>query len=362
MSTKQMAAEIPAQPAPNHDALNALLGTVVSEMGAASNAALVILGDELGLFETLARIGPATSAEIAKATQTHERYVREWLSAQAASRYVTYDAAADKFLLTIEQAMAFARQDSPADVMGGFQALRAAYSGIDRLKKAFTSGKGVGWGEHCNCLFCGTDRLFRAGYSANLIANWLPALTGAVSRLSHGGRVADIGCGHGSSSRIIAQAFPQSQVYGFDVHEPSIECARKDADGIANVRFAVADARNWPGEDYDLVCMFDSLHDMGDPVGAARYARARLAKDGVLMLVEPMAGDSLSDNINPVGRLFYSASTHYCVPGSLSQDVGVALGAQAGEKRLTEVLKEAGFTRVRRAAETPFNIILEARA
>jgi SAM-dependent methyltransferase len=359
--SRQMTAELPAQTAPDLDTLNALLGTVVNEMGAASNAALVILGDELGLFETLTRIGPATPAELAKETGTLERYIREWLSAQAASGYVTYNAAAGKFLMTPEQAMVFAH-DSPANVTGGFQALAAAYAGVDRLKKAFRSGKGVGWGEHCNCLFCGTDRLFRAGYGAHLIADWLPALTGVVDKLARGGKVADIGCGHGSSSRIIAQAFPKAVIYGFDVHEPSIECARRDAAGIANVRFGVADARNWPGEGFDLVCMFDSLHDMGDPVGAARYARSKLAKDGALMLVEPMAGDSLADNLNPVSRLFYAASTHYCVPGSISQDIGLALGAQAGEKRLTEVLKEAGFRQVRRAAETPFNIILEARA
>ncbi len=359
--SRQMTSEIPAQTEPNLDALNALLGTVVSEMGAASNAALVILGDDLGLFEALARIGPATPAELARETGTHERYLREWLSAQAASGYVTWNSATRKFLLTVEQQMAFARQDSPADVMGGFQALRAAFAGVDRLKEAFRSGEGVGWGEHCNCLFCGTDRLFRAGYGAHLVTDWLPALSGVVDRLERGGKVADIGCGHGSSSRIIAQAFPKTQVVGFDVHGPSIDCARKDAAGIPNVRFEIADARSWPGGEFDLVCMFDSLHDMGDPVGAARHARKRLAENGVLMLVEPRAGDSLSENINPVGRLFYAASTHYCVPGSLSQDVGLALGAQAGEKRLAEVLKEAGFTRIRRASETPFNILLEAR-
>jgi 2-polyprenyl-3-methyl-5-hydroxy-6-metoxy-1,4-benzoquinol methylase len=359
--TKQMTAELPAQPAPNLDVLNALLGSVVSEMGAASNAALVILGGDLGLFETLARIGPATPGELAKATQTHERYVREWLSAQAASGFIAYNAATGKFEMTPEQAMVFV-EDGPANVTGGFQALAAAYAGVDRLKKAFKSGAGVGWGEHCNCLFCGTDRLFRAGYNAHLIADWLPALTGVVDKLQRGGKVADIGCGHGSSSRIIAQAFPKATVHAFDVHEPSIECARRDAAGISNLRFDVADARSWPGEDFDLVCMFDALHDMGDPVGAARHARTKLATDGAIMLVEPRAGDSLSDNLNPVGRLFYAASTHYCVPGSMSQDVGLALGAQAGEKQLTEVLKEAGFTRIRRASETPFNIILEARA
>lgn len=341
--------------------LEALVGTTLNEFGAASNAALVILGDRLGLFRALAQ-GPAmTSAELARRTNTHERYVREWLCAQAASGFVDYDATGRLFSMSPEQAAIFADEQSPAYMAGGFQLLAAAFAGEPRLSEAFRTGKGIGWGEHCQCLFCGTDRFFRPGYRTHLLGEWLPALDGIMARLAKGARVADIGCGHGSSTLLMAEAFPNSQFTGFDCHEGSIEHARSLVNGHENVRFDTATAQDFRGQ-YDLVTMFDALHDMGDPVGAAVHARRSLLPGGCLMIVEPLAGDRLEQNLNPLGRAFYAGSTHLCVPGSLSQDVGAALGAQAGEARLTEVLKQAGFTRVRRAAETQVNIVLEAKA
>jgi SAM-dependent methyltransferase len=340
--------------------LNALLGLMVNELGAAQNAALVILGDELGLYAALAERGPSSSAELAAATGTHERYVREWLSAQAASGFVTHDAADGRFSLSPEQEAVLADDDSVVNMVGGFQALRATYADQPRLIEAFRSGDGVSWTERCNCLFCGTDRLFRPGYRANLISAWLPALDGVVEKLERGARVADVGCGHGSSTIIMAEAFPNSEFVGFDFHDASVGEARHHARGLANVRFETARAQDFPGRGFDLVTLFDALHDMGDPVGAVRHIAAALAPDGKVMLVEPQAGDALEDNLHPVGRLFYAASTNFCVPASLGQEVGAALGAQAGQKRLENVLREGGLGRVRRAAETPFNMVLEA--
>jgi 2-polyprenyl-3-methyl-5-hydroxy-6-metoxy-1,4-benzoquinol methylase len=345
----------------NLDRLHALLGTVVNELGAAQNSALVILGDELDLYRKLAAKGPMTSAELATATDTHERYVREWLSAQAASGFVTYLADEGKFSMTPEQAAVFAIDESPASVTGGFQALDAIFADRHKLRDAFRHGGGVPWTERCNCMFCGTDRFFRAGYRANLLTNWLPSLDGVMDKLERGAKVADVGCGYGSSTIIMAERFPQSEFTGVDFHEGSIAHARAHANGHANVRFETARAQDFSGSGYDFVAMFDALHDMGDPVGAIRYIRERIKPDGTLMLVEPMAGDSLAENLNPVGRVFYAASTNTCVPASLGQEVGAALGAQAGQKRLTEVLHAGGFTKVRRAAETPFNMVLEAR-
>jgi SAM-dependent methyltransferase len=344
----------------NEEKLQALMGLMVNELGAAQNAALVIIGDELGLYAALAGKGGLTSQELAEATGTHERYVREWLSAQAASGFVGYDATSGRFSLSPEQAAVLADADSPVNMAGGFTALVSTYADRAKLVEAFRSGQGVCWTEHCNCLFCGTDRFFRPGYKSHLLADWLPALDGVVEKLQRGARVADVGCGFGSSTLIMAEAFPNSEFIGYDFHDASVEAAREKVGGLPNIRFDVARAQDYDGRDFDLVTLFDALHDMGDPVGAARHIAGTLAPGGKLMLVEPMAADALEDNLNPVGRIFYAASTHFCVPASLGQEVGAALGAQAGQKRLEAVLREGGLTKVRRAAETPFNMVLEA--
>lgn len=341
--------------------LEALVGKTLNELGAASNAALVVLGDKLGLFRALAA-GPAmTSAELARKTGTHERYVREWLSAQTASGFVDYDPAARRFSMSPEQAAVFADSQSPAYMAGGFYMIAAEFAGEPRLTEAFRTGAGIGWGEHCGCLFCGTEQFFRPGYRTHLVEEWLPALDGIHARLESGARVADIGCGHGASTFIMADAFPNSRFQGYDYHAGSITEAAAHVHDRKNIEFGVADAQGYAG-DYDLITMFDALHDMGDPVGAAAHARRSLRTGGCLMVVEPLAGDRLEQNINPLGRAFYAASTQLCVPGSMSQKVGAALGAQAGEARLTEVLREAGFSQVRRAAATQVNMVLEARA
>jgi ubiquinone/menaquinone biosynthesis C-methylase UbiE len=345
----------------NMEKLEPLLHMMVQELGAAANAALVLLGDKLGLYRALAEHGPMTAQELAAKTGTHERYVREWLSAQAASNYIEYDAAADTFSMSPEQAAVFADPESPVNMAGGFYSLAAVFAGEPKLTRAFQSGDGVGWGDHSNCLFCGTERFFRPGYKAHLVDEWLPALDGVTSKLAAGAQVADVGCGRGASTIIMAEAFPSSNFIGIDFHEDSITHAQSTANGHSNLRFEVALAQDFAGANFDLVTVFDALHDMGDPVGAASHIRETLKPDGTLMLVEPLAGDALKDNLNPVGRVYYAFSTNICVPASLSQEVGAALGAQAGEKRLTEVLKEAGFSRVRRATDTPFNMILEAR-
>jgi SAM-dependent methyltransferase len=350
----------------NLDKLNALLGVMVNELGAAQNAALVTIGDELGLYRAMAGKGQLSAADLAAATETKERYVQEWLAAQAASGFVTYDAATAKFALSPEQAAVFAVDDSPVNMIGGFQALEAVYADRPKLAHAFRHGGGVSWTDRCNCMFCGTDRFFRPGYKANLVANWLPALDGVIDTLERGALVADVGCGFGSSTLIMAEAFPNSHFVGIDYHAPSIDHAKRHAKApggkaLANVQFETARAQDFDGSGFDLVTLFDALHDMGDPVGAARHIAKSLKPDGVLMLVEPMAGDTLADNLNPIGRIFYAASANTCVPASLGQEVGAALGAQAGERRLTQTLNEGGLSRVRRAAETPFNMVLEAR-
>jgi len=341
--------------------LEPLLGMMVSEMGAAANAALVLVGDKLGLYKALAAHGPMSSDDLAKRTNTAPRYVREWLSAQAASGFVTYDAAANTFSMSPEQAAVLADDDSVVNMTGGFYSLAAVYADEPRLTEAFKTGSGIGWGEHCNCLFCGTERFFRPGYKDHLVAEWLPALDGVIAKLENGAKVADVGCGHGASTLIMAQAFPKSHFTGFDFHEPSVIRAREAGAGQKNLTFEQARAQEIPGSGFDLVTIFDALHDMGDPVGAARRVREGLKDDGTFMVVEPMAGDSLQENMNPVGRVYYAFSTNICVPASLNQDVGAALGAQAGETRLRKVLREGGFTRIRRAASTPFNMVLEAR-
>jgi SAM-dependent methyltransferase len=361
-----MASETLERPAtaPDPDRLNAFMGKMVGDMGAAMSAALVVLGDHLGLYKRLAAHGPATSVELAEATGLNERLIREWLAAQACAGYIDYDAAARRFRLSPEQAMVFADEESPVFMAGGFEILAAAFKDEPKVEKAFRSGAGLGWHEHDVCLFRGTERFFRPGYNANLVDAWIPALDGVEARLREGAVVADIGCGHGASTILMAEAYPNSRFHGFDYHAPSIERARDAAAaaGVSDrVRFETATAQDYPGQDYDLACIFDALHDMGDPAGAAAHIRRSLKPDGTWLLVEPFAGDDLADNLNPVGRIFYSASTMICTPASQSQEVGLALGAQAGEARLRQVVESAGFTRFRRAAETPFNLVLEVR-
>jgi SAM-dependent methyltransferase len=347
----------------NEDKLMGLVHQAVGDFGSILTGALVVLGDRLDLYRHLADAGrPLTSAELATAAGCAERYVREWLNGQAASGYVTY--ADGRYALDEEQAIAFTDESSPACVIGGFQAMLAATRAIDRLTGAFRTGEGLGWHEHHDDLFRGTERFFRPGYNANLTTSWIPALEGVEDKLRRGAKVADVGCGHGASTVIMARAFPESTFTGFDYHAPSIDAARKAAAeaGVDDrVTFDVAPATEYPGTGYDLVGFFDCLHDMGDPTGAARHVLASLASDGTWLIVEPFANDDIGGNLNPVGRLFYSVSTLVCTPASLSQEVGTALGAQAGETRLRDVVTTAGFTRFRRAAETPFNLVLEAR-
>jgi SAM-dependent methyltransferase len=343
--------------------LEELLGRFVNDFGAAGLAATVVIGDKLGLYRALAA-GPATPAELADRTSTHPRLVAEWLAAQAASGYVSYDPDGERFSLSEEQAFALAHEDGPMYLPGAFQVMVAAVKDEPKVTEAFRSGTGVGWHEHHPDLFAGTERFFRAGYAANLVASWIPALDGVQAKLEAGAQVADVGCGHGASTIIMAQAFPRSSFVGFDYHQPSVQRAQEAAAkaGVADrCRFQVATATAYPGVGYDLVAIFDALHDMGDPVGAAAHVRRTLAPDGTFLLVEPYAGDRLQDNLTPIGRAFYVASTLLCVPHSLSEEVGLALGAQAGEQRLRQVATTAGFRRFRRAAETPFNLVYEAR-
>jgi SAM-dependent methyltransferase len=340
------------------------LGKLVGDLGAALSAALVGIGDKLGLYKALAGAGGLTPKTLAEKTHTDERYVREWLSAQAAAGYVDYDPGSGTFSLNEVQTLAFADDTSPAHFLGGFQVTRSVYKDLEKIVDAFKSGKGVGWHEHDAELFCGTERFFRTGYNANLVPNWIPALESVDGKLRKGASVADVGCGHGASTIVMAQAYPASTFVGFDYHEPSVVAARGAAAkaGLGDrVKFEKAAAKSYPGTGYDLVCIFDALHDMGDPVGAARHIRESLAPDGTWLLVEPFAHDELEKNLNPVGRIFYGASTMICTPASRSQEVGLALGAQAGPKRLEAVCREAGFTRFRKATETPFNLIFEAR-
>jgi SAM-dependent methyltransferase len=337
---------------------------MVGEMGAAMSASLILLGDRLGLYKAMAEHGAMSSDALAEATGTAERYVREWLAAQAAAGYVTYDPGTRRYRLPPEEAMAFADETSPAFLPGFCEVIASLYRDEPKITAAFRSGEGVGWHEHDQCLFRGSERFFRPGYAAHLVAEWLPALDGVVEKLERGGTVADVGCGHGASTLIIAEAFPKARVVGFDFHQPSIERARRAADsaGLADrVSFEVATAKGYPGRGYDLVACFDCLHDMGDPAGAAAHVRQSLAPDGAWMIVEPFANDALEANLTPVGRIYYAASTMICTPCSRSQEVGLALGAQAGEKRLKEVVTAGGFGRFRRAAETPFNLVFEAR-
>jgi len=346
------------------DKLHGFVFKAVEEVGATLNTALVVMGDRLGLYRAMAGAGPITPAELADRTDTAERYVREWLNAQAAGGYVEYDPETGRYTLPPEQAVALTQEDSPAYLPGFFQIALGSVHDSPNIVEAARSGQGVGWHEHVHDVHEGCERFFRPGYNANLISAWLPALDGVIEKLESGARVADVGCGHGASTILMAQAFPNSQFVGFDYHREGIETARGRAEeaGVASrATFDAVPAAAYPGEAYDLVTMFDCLHDMGDPVGAARHVRQSLAEDGTWLIVEPFAGDRIEDNLNPVGRAYYSFSTLLCTPASLSQEVGLALGAQAGEARIRDVAERGGFTRFRRAAETPFNLVFEAR-
>jgi SAM-dependent methyltransferase len=343
--------------------LNAFIGQFVTDLGAAVHAGMVVIGDKLGLYKALAG-GPMSSGQLAARTHTDERYVREWLASQAAGGYVTYDEKNDNFSLSEEQAFTLATEDSPAYLPGAFELALGSLAAVPRITESFRSGAGMGWHEHVDGVFHGCEKFFRPGYAANLVSSWIPALSGVKEKLDAGARVADIGCGKGVSTILMAKAFPNSHFFGFDYHDGSIEAARESAsrNGVADrVTFDVSKAKDFPGKDYDFAAVFDCLHDMGDPIGAAAHLRQSLAKDGTWMIVEPFANDELKDNLNPVGRVYYSFSTLLCTPCSRSQEVGLCLGAQAGERRIREVVTSAGFTRFRRATETPFNIVYEAR-
>src|SRR4051794_35406554 len=340
------------------------VGQVVGELGAIVNAALVVIGDELGLYKAMDGAGAITPGELAERTGTSERYVREWLNAQAAGGYVEYDPAERRYTLPPEHAVALADESSPYFMPGAFQLMTASVRDEPSIREAFRSGAGVGWHEHNHGVFEGCERFFRPGYVANLVPAWIPALEGVDDKLRKGALVADVGCGHGASTLLMAEAYPNSRFVGFDYHDGSIEQARERARAAGledRVSFEVVPAAGYPGTGYDLVTTFDCLHDMGDPVGAARHVRGSLADDGTWLVVEPFAGDRVEDNLNPVGRVYYGASTLLCTPASLSQEVGLALGAQAGESRLRDVVTSGGFSRFRKATETPFNLVLEAR-
>jgi 2-polyprenyl-3-methyl-5-hydroxy-6-metoxy-1,4-benzoquinol methylase len=355
----QKAAEAPSI---DEAQLNALLGRAITDFGATSLAPLVLIGDRLGLYRALSTYGALTSNELAQRTGTRERYIREWLNANAASGYVEYLPQSGKYRLTPEQAMLFADEDSPAFIVGGFEIALSAGRIVDRLTEAFKSGAGIGWHEHDHGVFSGCGRFFRAGYLGNLLQAWIPSLDGMQAKLEAGIRVADIGCGHGHSTMILAKAFPKSRFVGFDYHDESVRAAteRARAAGLTNVAFQVGSGADYPGT-YDFVVVFDALHDMGDPAGCSRHVMSTLAPGGTWMIVEPYAGDRVEENLNPVGRAYYAASTLMCTPCSLAQEGGMALGAQAGEARMRAVVTGAGFKTFRRAMQSPVNLVYEVR-
>jgi len=342
--------------------LEALAGKVVGDVAGAMGVLLAYIGDQTGVYVALEEAGPCSAEKLASKLGMNAKYIHEWLASNAANGYVTYHPEGGQYSLTPEQAIVFAREGNPNFLQGFFQSVVAQYETHEKAVDTFRTGRGRPWGDHSSCTFCGTDRFFRPGYEANLLENWIPALVGVEEKLRRGAKVADIACGHGSSTILMAKAFPSSTFFGFDFHQPSIEQARKQASaaGVSNVEFHVASAKAFPGGDYDLACIFDALHDMGDPVGAAAFIRGTLKPSGTFMMVEPLAGDSVGDNLHPLGACYYAFSTVLCTPTSLAQEVGLGLGTQAGEKRLTEVLNEAGFPVVRRAAETATNMVLEA--
>ncbi len=344
--------------------LNQFVGKALADLGGAFSVPLVRIGDRLGLYRALHEDGPMTPAELAKNASIAERYAREWLSHQAASGYLCYDPATGSFALPPEHAMVLAETESPVYLQGAFDLATVMMENQSLVEPAFRSGNGVGWGAQSQCLFCTVGRFFRPSYHNALVQAWLPALDGVITKLERGATVADVGCGHGFSTVIMAKAFPNASFVGYDFHPDSIAEARRHAEqhGVtANTRFEVALASDFPGQDLDLVTFFDCLHDMGDPLGAARHVRSTLKPDGRWMIVEPAAADRLEDNLNPISRLYFAASTMICVPTSLDQPVGAALGAQAGLEQLSAIISQAGFTQVRKAAETPFNMVLEAR-
>ncbi|MBD3274676.1 MAG: methyltransferase domain-containing protein [Candidatus Marinimicrobia bacterium] len=348
----------------NEETLHQLMGQAVVDIGAAMNAPLILLGDRLGLYKKLAAEGPLTSEELATHTSTTERYVREWLGAQAAGGYITYNPDDATYSMSPEQEMIFANENSPAFVVGGFQNAYAASQILDRLEDSFTTGEGIGWNEQNHQLFHGTERFFRPVYLANLVDVWIPALDRVHEKLEKGARVVDIASGHGAPSVILAKAYPNSTFIGFDYHEESVETANqraKDAGLDDRLQFKTASAKEFGDGPYDLAMAFDCFHDLGDPVGAARNILANLDRDGSFLIVEPQAGDNVQDNLNPVSRAWYAASTAFCTPNALSQDVGFALGGQAGEANLRDAVTQAGFTRFRKATENPFNLILEVK-
>lgn len=348
---------------PDMEKLHVFLGRFVNDLGAAVHTGMVVIGENLGLYKALAG-GPMNSAELAAKTGTDERYLREWLASQAAGGYVTYNEDTNKFSLNDEQAFTLANEDSPFFLPGAFELALASLASVPRITECFRTGAGLGWGEHVDGVYHGCEKFFRPGYAANLVSTWIPALDGVKQKLEAGAKVADIGCGKGASTRLMAKAFPKSQFFGFDYHDKSIEGARTAAknEGVdSHTKFQVSSAKTFPGMDYDFITVFDCLHDMGDPVGAAQHVRQAIADDGTWMIVEPFAHDQMKDNLNPVGRAYYGFSTLLCTPCSRSQEVALCLGAQAGEARIREIATQAGFSRFRRAAETPFNIVYEAR-
>ncbi len=344
--------------------MNEIIGKFVTELGASMQGPAILIGEQLGLYKALSANGPLTPEELAKKTGTSERYVREWLAGQAAGGYVNYDSATGKYVMTPEQTFTLANEDSPVYIPGAFYIVSSVYKDRGKLADVFRTGKGFGWHEHHNDLFLGTQKFFRPGYLANLVSSWLPSLDGVVEKLKVGARVADVGCGYGSSTAIMAKAFPKSRFIGYDYHLESIEWAKNVAvtEGVSgNTTFEVALAKQYPGKDFDLVTFFDCLHDMGDPVGAAKHVHDSLKPDGTWMIVEPYANERVEENLNPVGRIFYNASSLVCVPSSLAQEVGLAVGAQGSDSKMQEIASLGGFKRFRRATQTPFNRIFEAR-
>jgi len=347
----------------NEDKFNELFGKVLGDVGGAIGLLMAYMGDQAGVYKALEEAGPCSCDDLAEKSSIDARYLREWLSSNAASGYVDYDATTDSFSLSPEQAAIFSHEGEPTCMQGFFQAVVAQYEAHETAVDVFKTGRGRPWSEHTPCCFCGTDRFFRPGYAANLVQNWIPALDGVEAKLKSGARIADIACGLGSSTILMAQTYPDSTVVGIDFHGPSIAKAKARASeaGLTNIEFYEATAKDFPGGDYDFACIFDALHDMGDPVGAAANIRKSLKSDGSFMVVEPMAADTLGDNLNLLSGIFYGFSTTICVPTSRAQEVGLGLGAQAGENRIADVLQKAGFSSVYRATETPTNMVLEAR-
>lgn len=349
----------------NTELLQSFTGKVVNDISAAFAGVMTNIGHKLGLYKAMAGEGQMTSTQLAAATRTHERYIREWLNSQSAGGYVLYHSDTNTYSLPDEHVPVLVDETSPVFLAPALEVAASLWFDEEKVVAVFKSGEGIAWGDHHHSLFCGSESLFRPGYKAHLTTQWITALDGVENKLKSGAKIADIGCGHGASTIVMAKAYPNSSLYGFDYHPPSVEIAKSRAqnEGVENnTHFLVSHSQNYSEKEFDLICFMDCLHDMGDPIGAARHARKALKNDGTVLLIEPAAGNSVEENINPIGRLYYSASTAVCTPCSLSQDVGLALGAQAGEQRLSEVMIEAGFTSIRRVAETPFNIVLEAIA